>query len=70
VVSVHISFLHLADIESVTLVAFITCVVIRSLCLQVKPITIPIACVIQITESFKTAYDFLLDFLYFITDVN
>jgi len=31
---------------------------------------IPIKCVIQITESFKTAYDFLLDFFYFITDLN
>jgi len=47
---------------------FMTCVVIRSLCLlqqKVKPIRIPIKCVIQITESFKIAYDFLLDF-YFI----
>jgi len=26
----------------------------------VKPFRIPIKCVIQITESFKTAYDFLI----------
>jgi len=38
----------------------------------VKPIRIPIRCVVQITESFKTAYayDFLLDFFDFITDLN
>jgi len=36
----------------------------------VKPIRIPIKCVIQITESFKTAHEFLLDFFDFITDLN
>jgi len=36
----------------------------------VKPIKIPIKCVIQITQSFKTAYDFLLVFVDFITDLN
>jgi len=36
----------------------------------VKQIRIPIECDIQITASFKTAYDFLLDFYYFITDLN
>jgi len=30
----------------------------------------PIRCVIQITESFKTAHNFLLDFFDFITDLN
>jgi len=29
-----------------------------------------IKCVIQITASFKTAYDFLLEFIIFITDLN
>jgi len=36
----------------------------------VKPIRIPIKCVIQITDSFKTADDFVLDFFDFITDLN
>jgi len=36
----------------------------------VKPINIPIKCVIQITESFKTAYDFCLIFFDFMTDLN
>jgi len=36
----------------------------------VKLIRIPIKCVIQTTESFKTAYDLLLDFFDFITDLN
>jgi len=36
----------------------------------VKPIRILLKCGIQITESFKTAYDFLHDFFYFITDLN
>jgi len=31
---------------------------------------IPIKCVIQITESLKIAYEFLLDFFDFITDSN
>jgi len=35
-----------------------------------KPIIIPIKCVIQITQSFKPAYDFLLVFVDFITDLN
>jgi len=36
----------------------------------VKLIKIPIKCVIQITQSFKTAHDFLLVFVGFITDLN
>jgi len=36
----------------------------------VEPIGIPIKCVIQITKSFKIACDFLLDFFYFITDLD
>jgi len=36
----------------------------------VKPIKIPIKCVIPITQSFKTAYYFLLVFVDFITDLN
>jgi len=47
-----------------TLIAFITSVVTGSL------FRIPIKCVINITESFKTAYDFLLDIFDFITDSN
>jgi len=34
----------------------------------VKPIEIPIKCVIHITQSIKTAYDFLLVFIDFFTD--
>jgi len=30
----------------------------------------PIKCLIQITENFKTEYDFLLDFFDFSTDFN
>jgi len=36
----------------------------------VKLIRIPIKCVIQIAQSFKTVYDFLLDFFDYITDLN
>ena len=35
-----------------------------------KPTRIPIKCVIQITDTFKTAYDFLLDFFEFIADLT
>ena len=64
VISVRKSFLELIGIESdltaamydKTWIAFITYIVIRSL------IGIPIKCVVQITESFKTAFDFLLVF--------
>jgi len=36
----------------------------------VKLIKILIKCVIKITQSVKTAYDFLLVFVDFITDLN
>jgi len=36
----------------------------------VKLIKTLIKCVIKITQSFKTAYDFLLVFVDFITDLN
>jgi len=36
----------------------------------VQPTRIQIKCVIPTTESFKTTYDFLLDFVNFITDLN
>jgi len=37
----------------------------------VKPIRTPIKCVIQITESFKTAYDlFAMIFLFLLLDLN
>jgi len=36
----------------------------------VKPIKIVIKCVIKITQSVKTVYDFLLLFVDFITDLN
>jgi len=36
----------------------------------VKPIKILIKCVIKITQSFKTGYNFLLVFVDFITDLN
>jgi len=36
----------------------------------VKPIKILIECIIKITHSFKTAYDFLVVFVDFIIDLN
>jgi len=36
----------------------------------VTPIKIAIKFVIQVTQNFKTAYDFLLVFVDFITDLN
>jgi len=36
----------------------------------VKPIKLLTKCVIKITQSFKTAHDFLFVFVDFITDLN
>jgi len=45
----------------------LTCVVIKTLCLLYKYLWKPrmlIECVVKLTQSFKTAYDFLLDFFF------